>query len=133
MIVADANVIAYWLIEGEFTELARRLYDREPIWVVPDLCRHELANVIASYVKHRAMVVADVPSLWQGIELLVDGREYDIDFCEVIALAVNKGFSAYDAQYLYLANSLGVPLITQDKKLVISSDSAFTMAQYLGQ
>ena len=133
MIVADANVIAYWLIEGEFTSLARRLYDREPIWVVPALCRHELANVIANYVKHGAMVVADVPLLWRNLESLVDGREYDIDFCEVIALAVNKGISAYDAQYLYLANSLGVPLVTQDKKLATSSDSAFTMAQYLDQ
>ncbi len=133
MIVADANVIAYWLIEGEFTALARRLYDREPTWVVPALCRHELANVIANYVKHRAMVVADVPLLWRNLESLVGGREYDVDYVEVIALAANNGISAYDAQYLYLAKSLGVLLITQDKRLATSTDSAFTMAQYMDQ
>ncbi len=133
MIVADTNIIAYWLIEGEYTRLARQLYDYEPVWVVPALCRHELANVIASYVKHGAMVVADVPLLWQNAGSLIGGREYDVDFGEVIALAANKGISAYDSQYLYLAMSLGVPLITQDKKLVASIDSAFTMAQFLDQ
>lgn len=133
MIVVDANVIAYWLIEGEYTRLARRLYDVDPVWIVPSLCRHELANVIASYVKHRAMVVTDVSALWQSLELLISDREYEVALDRVIALAAEKSLSAYDAQYLYLAISQGIPLITQDKKIIASVDTAFSIAQYLDQ
>ncbi len=120
MIVTDANVIAYWLIEGEYTPFARRLYDIEPVWVVPTLCRHELTNVITSYIKHRAMTVTDVPRLWQNLELLIRDREYEVDHNHVIALAVEKDLSAYDAQYLYLAISLGTPLITQGSGGIIA-------------
>ena len=133
MIVVDANVAAYWLIEGEYTALARQLYANEPDWVVPALCRHELANVMASYVKHGGMAVADVPLLWESLESLIGGREYEVDFRQVIALAAEKSLSAYDAQYLYLAITLGVPLITQDRKLIGSVDTAFSMGQYLGE
>ena len=134
MIVADANVIAYWLIQGKYTTLARQLYASEPVWVVPaSLCRHELANVIANYVKHGAMAVTDVPLLWRNLESLIRGREYDVDFGKVIAVAVEENLSAYDAQYLYLAVSMGIPLITQDKKIIATVDTAFSMAQYLDQ
>ena len=90
MIVADANVIAYWLIQGKYTTLARQLYASEPIWVVPALCRHELANVIANYVKHGAMAVTDVPLLWRNLESLIRDREYDVDFGFIYAPAVLK-------------------------------------------
>ncbi|NNE63216.1 MAG: type II toxin-antitoxin system VapC family toxin [Gammaproteobacteria bacterium] len=131
MIVADAKVIAYWLIEGENTANARRLFDIDPVWIVPALCRHELANVIASYVKHQAMLVSEVSSLWQNLELLINGSEYELDLDAVIALAVEKNLSAYDAQYLFLAMSRDIPLITQDKKLIAAVDTAFSISAYL--
>ncbi len=133
MIVTDANVIAYWLIEGDYTALARQLYEVDPVWIVPTLCRHELANVITSYVKHDAMAVIKVPALWQSLMLLIRGREYEVDLDHVIALAVEKNLSAYDAQYLYLAMSQGISLVTQDKKLMASIETAFSISQYLDQ
>jgi predicted nucleic acid-binding protein len=133
VIVVDANVIVYWLIEGEYTALARQLYDQEPVWIVPTLCQHELANVITSYVKHGAVDIADVPVLWRGVDSLIGEREFDVDPGHAIALAVEKDLSAYDAQYLYLAMSMDIPLITQDKRLIRSADSAFSIMQFLNQ
>ena len=133
MIVVDTNVIAYWLIEGEYTALARQLRDTDPVWIVPTLCRHELANVLANYVKYEAMAIADVPVLWQSVESLIEGREYDVDLGQAIAMAVDNNLSAYDAQYLYLALSLDIPLISQDKKLIASVETVFSMMQYLDQ
>lgn len=130
MIVVDANVIAYWLIQGEFTALARHLRETEPEWIVPALCRHELANVIASYVKHDAMNVEDVPRLWQTIEAMLAGSEYDVDLSAGIAIAADKKISAYDAQYLWLSEVKDVPLVSQDKKLVGKSENAFSLQGY---
>ena len=131
MIVVDANVIAYWLIEGEFTTLARKLRENEPVWIVPALCRHELANVIASYVRLGAMDIGDVPMLCRGIESIVSGHEYEIDLPGAIAIAVEKGISAYDAQYLQLSRVKAVPLISQDRKLIGKAENAFSLQNYL--
>ena len=131
MIVVDANVVAFWAIQGELTGLARRLREAEPVWIVPSLCRHELANVIASYVKHGAMDVEDVRVVWQSIEAVLVGSEYDVDLSAAIAIAADKKFSAYDAQYLWLSQIKEVPLISQDKKLVGQSPNAFSLEAYL--
>ena len=40
-----------------------------------------------------------------------------VDFSETLSLAVETGLTAYDASYLYLAQTLGMPLATFDKKL----------------
>lgn len=131
MIVVDANIIAYWAIDGEYTEPARRLREMEPDWIVPALCRHELANVLTIYVKHGAMEVADAQVVWQGIESIIFEREYDIELSRAIAVAVETGTSAYDAQYLMLARIKAIPFVTQDRQLVSRSEQAFTLQDYL--
>ena len=40
-----------------------------------------------------------------------------IDFNETLKLALETGLTAYDASYLYLAQTLGMPLATFDRKL----------------
>jgi predicted nucleic acid-binding protein len=40
-----------------------------------------------------------------------------IDRREVVRLAISTGLTAYDASYLWLAQSLKMPLVTLDKKL----------------
>ena len=51
MIVVDANVVVYFTVESGFTDAARALAEIDSAWVVPTLCRYELSNVLASYVK----------------------------------------------------------------------------------
>ena len=40
-----------------------------------------------------------------------------VDFNETLKLALATGLTAYDASYLYLAQTLGTPLATFDRKL----------------
>ncbi len=131
MIVVDANVVAYWAIEGEFTNSARELWRVDSEWMVPMLCRHELANVVATYVKRGAMEVADVADLWSGIELVISGNEIEVDLPSAVAIAIERKLSAYDAQYLLLAEQHGVPLVSQDKKLVKQTNFGFSISEYL--
>ena len=51
-------------------------------------------------------VALDTPINWTAV-----------DFNETLALALETGLTAYDASYLYLAQTLGMPLATFDKKL----------------
>ena len=40
-----------------------------------------------------------------------------VDFNKTLTLALETGLTAYDASYLYLAQTLGLPLATFDRKL----------------
>ncbi len=134
MIVVDANVIAYWSIEGDLTESARKLRELEPIWAVPALCRHELANVLVTYVKHGGMSIGDARTLWPHILSIVTDNEYETDLMEVISLAEDFDISAYDAQYVLLSKRLGKPLVTQDRRLRQRCPAVIlSIAQYINK
>jgi predicted nucleic acid-binding protein len=59
VIVVDANVIAYLVIPGKFTEVAERLLETDPQWVAPRLWRSEVRNVLATYVRNALLGLAD--------------------------------------------------------------------------
>ena len=40
-----------------------------------------------------------------------------VDFNKTLSLALDTGLTAYDASYLYLAQTLGMPLATFDREL----------------
>lgn len=133
MIVVDANIVAYWVIDGDKTPLARRLRSLHPVWAVPSLCRHELANVLSVYFKHGGINADDVPMLWEGFISVIDGHEYEVAFPDAIRLARDHAISAYDAQYVLLAHQLSKPLVTEDKKVCAQCpDRAQSMSQCLG-
>lgn len=48
MIVADVNLIVYFLIGGLFTEEAKGVFDRDPNWVAPTIWHSELLNVLST-------------------------------------------------------------------------------------
>ena len=51
MIVADTNLVAYLLIEGDQTAAARRVWERDRDWILPPLWRSEYLNVLATLVR----------------------------------------------------------------------------------
>lgn len=120
MIVVDTNVVAYLLIPGDQTDAARRTFARDPAWTAPLLWRSELRNVLALYVRRGHMAVADAVEVQTTAESLLAGREYAVESGEVLALAAASGRSAYDCEFVALARSLGVPLVTSDRQLLAS-------------
>ena len=132
MIVADANVIVYATIASEKTFLARRLRRLDPLWSVPSLCRHELANALSSHVMYGNLTEKIIPAAWGAFSSVIDGNEHDVHMQSAVRLAVERGISAYDAQYVALARRLNAPLVTEDKKLrARCPDETHSIAEYL--
>ena len=48
MIVVDANILAYFFMEGGKTRLARQLREADAHWVAPEMWRHEFANILVN-------------------------------------------------------------------------------------
>lgn len=132
MIVVDANIIAYLFIKGERTEQARQLYAQEPDWTAPLLWQHEFLNVLATMVKQSNCTVPDALNLWQQAQTLMLDQERAIALSDALILATTHGISAYDAQYVTLAEGLNAVLVTEDKRLLQKLPGrAMTMQTYL--
>lgn len=118
MIVVDTNVIAYLFLRGEHSAAVDRLLRVDSDWVAPRLWLDEFLNVLT--ISERAGVINSVTSnqiLQEACELM-EGRDYDVNSERVLATARRTGCSAYDSQYVCLAEDLGVRLYTFDKGIL---------------
>lgn len=117
MIAVEVNVLAYLLIPGKFTKAAEQLLEEDPAWVVPRLWRSELRNILANYLRANQMDLADAALLFQRAAELVDAEEYEVETSDVLRLSKESKCSAYDCEYIALAEFLGLKLVTADSKL----------------
>ena len=117
MIVVDVNVLAYLLIPGKFTESAERWLEQDPTWAVPRLWRSELRNILASYMRAGQMDLADASVIFQRASELVSSEEYEVETADVLRLSKASQCSAYDCEYVALAEFLDLMLVTADVKL----------------
>ena len=117
MIVVDVNVLAYLLIPGKHTKAAERQFEKDCVWVVPRLWRSELRNVLATCVRVGQMDLTDAAVIFQKAEELVGAEEYEVETPHVLRLCAESKCSAYDCEYIALAEFLDVKLVTNDGKL----------------
>jgi predicted nucleic acid-binding protein len=118
MLLVDANVVAYLLVDGEKTAQARALWAIDGDWHAPRLLFYELANVFAQLVKHRAISAETAIAGLESAASIVRLRDQDPPAARVLEIAGKLAVSAYDATYLAAAEALGMPLITEDRRLM---------------
>jgi len=118
MIVVDTNVIAYLYLPGDRTASAESLFREDSEWSAPLLWRSEMRNVLATQIRVGRIELNGAQSIQTEAEQLLDGREFAVDSAEVLQLAAESGCSAYDCEFVTLANYLDVPLYSADRRLV---------------
>ena len=118
MIVADTNLIAYFLINGDFTEDAEIVYQKDSDWVAPYLWRSEFRNILALYLRQNLLSLEEAKEIVHQAELLLLGKEYEVESGEVLKIAHISGLSAYDCEYVALAQDLNISLVTTDRKIL---------------
>ncbi|HSE96765.1 MAG TPA: type II toxin-antitoxin system VapC family toxin [Blastocatellia bacterium] len=118
MIVADTNLIAYLFIQGDRTTQAELVLKGDAEWTSPYLWRSEFRNVLAFYIRKGLLSLANSQLIIKQAEMLMLGREYEVSSDKVLNLVASSSLSAYDCEYVALAQDLGVPLVTSDKKLL---------------
>ena len=128
MLLVDTNVVAYLLIEGDHTQAAQQLRRRDPDWRSEAFLLVEFTNVLASSVATKRMTLGLAESSLGKAVALFDGKLRSMPHAPVLAAAVRHGVSAYDARFLALAEAIGLPVVTEDKKL---RDAAPNLTQSL--
>lgn len=118
MIVVDSNVLAYLYLPGEFTGAAERLLESDPDWHAPILWRSEFRNILAGCMRRGALDFEQVCAIQREAESLLDGAEHEPDSRHVLELVRGSDCSAYDCEFIALAETLGTRLSTMDGKLL---------------
>lgn len=118
MIVVDTNIIAYLLINGDKTASATDVARNDPEWAAPRLWRSEMRNVLALYVQRGVFSRRAAVLIMEEALAMMQDREFEVESGRVLELAESSGCTAYDCEFVSLAERLSVPLVTSDKKLL---------------
>jgi predicted nucleic acid-binding protein len=118
VIVVDTNVTAYLWLPGELTQAAERLLSEEADWAVPLLWRSEFRSVLAGAVKRKVCRLEQAVAIARAAEEQLTGREFAVETGEILRLAHESGCSAYDCEFVALARTLGVSLVSNDREVL---------------
>lgn len=134
MIVVDSNVIAYCWILGDRTGLAQRVRLCDPAWHVPILWRSEVRSALAGYMGQGTMTLDRAGTIMVAAENALAGCEHLVASGAVLELAGRARLSAYDCEYVALAQSLALPLVTEDRAVLKAfPEVALTMEGFVAK
>jgi predicted nucleic acid-binding protein len=114
VIVADTNLLVYLLLPGAYTDVADKVWQKDADWAAPVLWRSEFRNVLAGYIRKGLLSRTAALDAFGRAEAVIGGREYPADTGKVLALVETSTCSAYDCEFVALAQELGLPLVTSD-------------------
>ena len=118
MIVADTNLLVYAMTYGPNRELAQSVLRKDSEWHAPTLWRSEFRSALAGYLRAEAMTYEEILEAMDKTETFMAGKEHHVDSTDVLRLVSQSTCSAYDCEFIALANHLDVPLITSDSQLL---------------
>jgi predicted nucleic acid-binding protein len=133
VIVVDTNVVAYLWLPGDHTPAAEKVLLGDAEWAAPLLWRSEFRNILAGAIKRQALSVARAAEIAAAAESQFGGREFHVETARVLALSARSGCSAYDCEFVALAEDLALPLVTNDREVLRAfPDVAMSLAEFSG-
>jgi predicted nucleic acid-binding protein len=129
MMILDASVALAWCLVDERSALAYSILDRVAAdgAAVPAHWPLEMANGLLSAERRRRIDsdgIADASRLLDRLPIEIVPVDLTTAAWPVLASVREHGLSAYDAAYLDLARSRGLPLATLDNQLRVACESA---------
>lgn len=118
MIVADSNLIAYLHLPGPKAGVADAVLLKDSEWWVPPLWKSEFRSILFAYMRTQGMDVATAQAHWTEAIDHLGSTQKEPNPASVLAKAANSKLSAYDAEFVVLAEELGVPLVTSDQQVI---------------
>lgn len=118
MITIDTNILVYLSLTTPETAQAEAVLALDPIWVAPPLWRSELRNVLALYIRRDLLALDQAQQIMADAERLMKNGDVVANSEHVLTLAAQSGCSAYDCEFVAVAQQMGVLLVTGDRELV---------------
>ena len=118
MIVVDTNVICYRWMASAHSEAAERAWAQDPEWIAPLLWRSEFRNALAGALRKRLITPEAAISVAERAEGQFAGREFLVSARAVMGLVAATRCSAYDCEFIALAQEHQISLVTEDRDVL---------------
>ena len=118
MITVDTNIICYrWMHSNQSAPLDQVLL-KDPDWIAPLLWRSEFRNVLAGAMRNRRISPDNALDILERAEASMLGREFLVSSRTILRLVQSSRCSAYDCEFVALAQEQGVSLLTADRQIL---------------
>ena len=114
MIVVDTNVMVHLVAEGSEGPNATEIFEKDGEWAAPRILMSEFRNTVLGMVRRGSTTSDEAKVMSERAAEILGDRIMPVDSAQVLDVAMECGLTAYDAEFVALARSLGVPLVTLD-------------------
>jgi predicted nucleic acid-binding protein len=118
VIVVDTNVICYRWISSPNSAAAETALAKNPHWIAPVLWRSEFRNVLALAIRQNALTIDAAQEIARKAETSFEGREFAVSSDAVLRLVATSNCTAYDCEFVALAEIHQLPLVTVDQQVL---------------
>ncbi len=124
-LIVDASVLAKFFFDEPGSADARAVITSGRVLAAPDLVLAEIASVATTYVR-RGLIGRQLA--WEAVVTCTDLLDEIVGIqplrTRALALAIEASLSAYDGFYIALAEELGAPVVTADRRLLVRAREA---------
>jgi predicted nucleic acid-binding protein len=118
VIVVDTNLICYRWMASSYSGAADAAWRRDPEWIAPILWRSEFRNALTGALRQRLITVEAALEIAALAEAQMLGHEFLVPSAAVLSLVARSRCSAYDCEFVALAQEQKIPLLTVDRQLL---------------
>ena len=118
MIVVDTNVVTRLVVGGADGADSAALLEHDAEWAAPVILVSELRNVLLGLVRRGELTPGQAKAMCDDASLVLGGRVVSVSGPRVMDTALECGLTAYDAEFVVLARTLGAPLATLDRAIL---------------
>lgn len=116
--VVDTNVVAYCFFPGRFSDDAIKLLASISNAAVPSLWQSEFRSVLTLYLRKRLVSFEEAVEIYFLAEERLSIVQMDAAAQSVLEMVNHSSCSAYDCEFVALAQQLDTALVTQDQKIL---------------
>jgi predicted nucleic acid-binding protein len=117
VIIVDTNAVVALVLNTEATTLARAWLRHDADWHAPHLLLSELRNVLLGEVRRNNLAAVDCAAIADAVAQQIRWAPPPPS-ADVVAAALSGGLSAYDAEFVAVAQTAGVRLLTGDSAIL---------------
>ena len=118
MIVVDTNVICYRWMSSPKSAAAETALAKDPHWIAPLLWRSEFRNIVALAIRKKALTINAALEIVRRAEANFEHSEFAVSSEAVLQLVATSNCTAYDCEFVALAETEGVQLVTADRQIL---------------
>lgn len=132
-VVVDSNIIAYYWLPGSHTAQAIEVRRKTDEWFVPPLWRSEFRNILAGFLRQNSIDMDQARAVMRAAEGELADFEAEVNSLAVLDLVSQSRCSAYDCEFVALARTLDMQLVTEDRQILRDfAGTAIAMADITG-